>query len=150
AAVGDRAAAVRQYRRLRDALAKLGLTPSEESVSLYRELSRGDPVHAPTRSSAPMVGRDRELAVAHGARDAAGRGEGGALLIFGDAGMGKTRLVDTLLEDAQARGFHTCRGAGREGVVSPPYGPIIEAIDPLVAARPDLLEALNESSRHMV
>jgi len=150
AAAGDRVAAVRQFRLLRDALAKLGLTPSEESLSLYRELSRGDPVHAPTRSSAPMVGRDRELALARGALEAAGRGEGGPLLIFGDAGMGKTRLVDTLLEDAQARGLHTCRGAGREGVGWPPYGPIVEAIDPLVAARPDLLEALNESSRRVV
>ena len=63
AAVGDRAAAVRQFRRLREALAKLGLTPSEESLSLYRDVSRGDPVHAPTRSRPPMVGRDRELAV---------------------------------------------------------------------------------------
>ena len=150
AAVGDRAAAVRQFRRLREALAKLGLTPSEESLSLYREVSRGDPVHAPTRSSA-ADGRPgpRAGCCAEGAgRD--GRGGGGALLILGDAGMGKTRLVDAVLEDARARGWHTLRGAGREEEGRPPYGPIIEAIDPLVAARPDLLESLNESSRRVL
>jgi DNA-binding SARP family transcriptional activator len=150
AAVGDRAAAARQFRRLREALAKLGLTPSEESVSLYREISRGDPVQVATRSSAPIVGRDRELAVVRRALDAAGRGGGEALLILGDAGMGKTRLVDALFEDAQARGWHTLRGGAREEEGRPPYGPIIEAIDPLVAARPDLLESLNESSRRVV
>ena len=150
AAVGDRAAAVRQFRRLREALAELGLTPSEESLSLYREVSHGDPVHASTRSNLPMVGRDRELAVARSALDATGRKGGGALLILGDAGMGKTRLVDGVLEDARARGWHTLRGAAREEEGRPPYGPIIEAIDPLIAARPDLLESLNESSQRVL
>jgi DNA-binding SARP family transcriptional activator/tetratricopeptide (TPR) repeat protein len=150
AASGDRAAAVQQFRRLREALAKLGLTPSEESLSLYREVSRGDPVHAPARSWPPMVGRDRELAAARRALDAAARGGGGALLILGDAGIGKTRLLDAVLEDAQVRGWHTFRGAGREEEGRPPYAPIIEAIDPLVAARPDLLESLNESSRRVL
>ncbi|MGZ6575128.1 MAG: AfsR/SARP family transcriptional regulator [Solirubrobacteraceae bacterium] len=77
AAVGDRAAAARQFRRLREALAELGLTPSEESWSLYREISRGDSVNAPTRSSEPVVGRERELAVGRRALDATGRGRGG-------------------------------------------------------------------------
>ena len=148
--VGDRAAAVQQFRRLREALAKLGLTPSEESLSLYRDVSRGDPVHAPTRSRPPMVGRDHELAAARRTLDATARGGGGALLILGDAGIGKTRLVDGVLEDARSRGWHTLRGAAREEEGRPPYGPIIEAIDPLVAARPDLLESLNESSRRVV
>jgi DNA-binding SARP family transcriptional activator/tetratricopeptide (TPR) repeat protein len=150
AAAGDRAAAARQFRRLRDALATLGLTPSEESLSVYREIARGDPVHAPTRSAAAMVGRDRESALAQGALDAAGRGDGGALLILGDAGMGKTRLVDALLDDARGRDWHTCRATARDEDGGPPYRPIIEAIDPLVAARPDLLESLDGSSRRVV
>src|SRR5262245_43541317 len=78
AAIGDRAAAARQFRHLRAALAELGLTPSEESVALYRQITRGGPVGAPLRPSAPMVGRDRELTVARKALDAAGQRSGGA------------------------------------------------------------------------
>src|SRR5262245_19296176 len=150
AAVGDRAAAARQFRRLRAALGKLGLTPSEESLSLYREIAGGGPVQAPTRSSEPIVGRDQELVIGRKALDATARGRGGALLILGDAGMGKTRVVDALLEAAQARGWHTWRGAGREDEGRPPYAPVIEAIDPLVAARPDLLESLNEPMQRVL
>jgi DNA-binding SARP family transcriptional activator/tetratricopeptide (TPR) repeat protein len=150
AAVGDRAAAARQFRRLREALAKLGLTPSAETLSLYREIAGGDLVQAPTRSSEPMVGRDQELAMGRKALDATARGRGGALLILGDAGMGKTRLLDSFLEDAETRGWHTWRGAGREEEGRLPYGPVIEAIDPLVAARPDLLESLNEPMRRVL
>ncbi|HET7380901.1 MAG TPA: AAA family ATPase, partial [Gaiellales bacterium] len=150
AAAGDRAAAARQFRRLREALAKLGVAPSEESLSLYREIARGDPVQALTRASGPMVGRDRELVVGRTALDMAGRGAGSSLLVLGDAGMGKTKIVDALVEAAQARDWHTWRGSAREEEGRPTYGPIIEAIDPLVAARPDLLESLNDSSRRVV
>src|SRR5262249_30672100 len=130
--------------RLREELAKLGLTRCDETASLYRELSRGDPVNVPTRTGAPMVGRDRQLVIARKALETAALGRGGALVILGDAGIGKTRLADALLDDAEARGWHTLRGAGREDEGRPPYGPIVEAIDPLVAARPDLLESLAE------
>ncbi len=51
------------------ALAALGLTPSEETLSLFREISRGEPVRAPTRPSAadarPRPGAGRR---AQGAR----------------------------------------------------------------------------------
>ncbi len=141
---GDRPAAARRFRRLRDALAELGLTPSEETLSLYREIAGGEPVQAPTRARGPMVGRDQELLAGREALEAAARGRGGALLILADAGMGKTRLVDALLEDAQARGWHTLRGAGREDEGRRPYGPVVDAVEPLVAARPDVLESLAE------
>ena len=144
AAAGDRAGAARRFRLLREALARLGLTPSDETLSLYREIAGGEPVQAPARSREPLVGRDREEAIARRALDATARGRGTCLLILGDAGIGKTRLVDSLLEDAAARGWHTWRGAGREEEGRPPYGPAIDAIDPLVAHRPDLLESLSE------
>jgi DNA-binding SARP family transcriptional activator len=144
AAAGDRRAAARRFRRLRDALAELGLTPSEATLSVYRDIAGGDAVQARTRASGPMVGRDEELVAGRKALAAAARGRGGALLILGDAGMGKTRLVDALLEDTEARGWHTWRGAGREEEGRRPYGPVVDAIAPLVAVRPDLLESLAE------
>ncbi len=141
---GDRPAAARRFRLLRDALAELGLTPSEETLSLYREIAGGEPVQAPRRASGPMVGREEELAAGREALERAAGGRGGALMILADAGMGKTRLVNALLEDAQARGWHTLRGAGHEDEGRRPYGPVVDAVEPLVAARPDVLESLAE------
>ncbi|HEY6891217.1 MAG TPA: AAA family ATPase, partial [Solirubrobacter sp.] len=112
AAAGDRVGAARGFRRLRDALATLGLAPSEETLSLWRELSRGDAVQATVPAGAPLVGRDRERDVVRATLDATARGTGGTLLLLGDPGIGKTRLVDLLLDDARARGWHTLRGAG--------------------------------------
>ena len=45
-ASGDRPAAARQFRLLRDELARLGAEPSEETLALQRELTRGPAVRA--------------------------------------------------------------------------------------------------------
>ncbi|MEU4744746.1 AAA family ATPase, partial [Actinosynnema sp. NPDC023658] len=45
-------------------------------------------------SGIPLVARSREMARLRAALDEAARGQAGAVLIAGDAGVGKTRLVD--------------------------------------------------------
>jgi len=52
----------------------------------------------------PLVGRRAELRQLDGALDDLHAGNGGALLIRGDAGIGKTRLVEELVRRASARG----------------------------------------------
>jgi DNA-binding SARP family transcriptional activator len=57
---GNRAAALRQFRRLKDLLGKeLGLRPAPETVALYEEIARGPAAVAPIGSTSPMVGRER-------------------------------------------------------------------------------------------
>ena len=50
----------------------------------------------------PLVGRDRELGVIRSVIDAAARGVGGLVVIAGEPGMGKSRLVDDAMRHADA------------------------------------------------
>ena len=51
-----------------------------------------------------LVGREAEFAVAAAAVRELSEGRASALAIEGEAGIGKTRLVQSLVDDARARG----------------------------------------------
>ncbi len=145
---GNRAAALRQFARLKALLGKeLGLRPAPESVALYEEISRGPAAVAPIASAAPMVGRERELASAMEALRQLDAERGGGLLVSGEAGIGKTRLCDALLAVASAAGRTTLRGATRVEEGALPYAPVAEAVDRLLLERPDLAAALSEGAQ---
>jgi DNA-binding SARP family transcriptional activator len=146
-ASGDRPAAARQLRLLCDELSRLGAEPSEDTLVLQRELTRGPAVRAARLLHAPVEGREGELASASAAlRNAAGA-HGGALLVTGPLGIGKTRVVEAVLAEAEELGFHTLRGAAHEEEGRTPYAPLVEALDPLAARRPELASALTESAQ---
>ncbi|MHC4959333.1 MAG: protein kinase domain-containing protein [Planctomycetota bacterium] len=65
----------------------------------------------PVRRDSKLVGRDEELVTLRDAWDTAGRGTGAAVLIEGDAGMGKTRLIDTFLRELDAPDAHVLYGS---------------------------------------
>jgi DNA-binding SARP family transcriptional activator/tetratricopeptide (TPR) repeat protein len=146
-ASGDRAAAARQFRLLREELARLGAEPSEETLTLGHELTRGPPVRAPRLLDAPVEGRERELAATSAALRDADAGGGGAVLITGPLGIGKTRVLEAVLAEAEGLGFHTLRGTAHEGEGRTPYAPLVDALDPLAARRPDLIAALTDSAQ---
>ncbi|MEX1263176.1 MAG: AAA family ATPase [Actinomycetota bacterium] len=154
---GNRAAALRQFARLKGLLGKdLGLRPAPESVALYEEIARGPggggggwgrAAGARVASAAPMVGREGELAAAMEVLWRLDAGRGGGLLVSGEAGIGKTRLCDALLAEASASGRTTLRGATRVEEGAFPYAPIAEAVDRLLLERPDLAAALSEGAQ---
>jgi tetratricopeptide (TPR) repeat protein len=76
-----------------------------------------------------MVGRERELASVTAALDAALTGRASNVLVAGEAGVGKSRLVEEAVRAAHERGMEVLRGScvniGASGV---PYGPIVEAL----------------------
>jgi DNA-binding SARP family transcriptional activator/tetratricopeptide (TPR) repeat protein len=147
AASGDRPGAARQFRLLREELSRLGIEPSEESLALQRELTRGPAVRATRLLHAPVEGRERELASAWGALKRAAAVDGAALLITGPVGIGKTRLLEAVLAEAERLDFHTLHGAGREGEGRTPYAPLTEALDPLAERRPELIGALTDRAQ---
>ena len=58
---------------------------------------------------APLIGRDAEVAALVGALEEALSGKGHIVSIVGEAGLGKTRLVDELLADPRALGARVAR-----------------------------------------
>ena len=147
AATGDGPAAARQFRLLRDELARVGAEPSEETLALQRELTCGPAVRAARLLHSPIEGRERELASASAALRRAATADGGALLVTGSLGIGKTRLLEAVLAEAEQLGFHTLRGAAHEEEGRAPYAPLVEALDPLAERRPELAAALTDSAQ---
>src|SRR5262245_1801715 len=84
---------------------------------------------AGTLSSSRLVGRAAELAALDEAFRRVTEGEPAFVLIGGDAGLGKTRLVTEFGAGARDRGARVLTGAcldlGGEGL---PYGPFLEAL----------------------
>src|SRR5438445_370060 len=80
------------------------------------------------RAEAVFVGRHRELVELRTGLEDAGAGRGRFFLVVGEAGIGKTRLVEELAREAAARGHLVLWGRGWESAGAPPYWPWIQVI----------------------
>jgi pimeloyl-ACP methyl ester carboxylesterase/tetratricopeptide (TPR) repeat protein len=84
-----------------------------------------------------LIGRTRELERLEGVLAASASGSGVAVLVSGDAGIGKTRLVSDLATRARARGFEVLVGRCLDLVGTElPYQPFADALRPRVAQLP--------------
>lgn len=95
-----------------------------------------------TRTLCPvLVGRERELEALRSLLDAAARGVGAAVVVRGEAGIGKSRLVREAVAAAGARSMTTLVGRSLQHGQAP-YRPLTEAL--FTAARagpmPDVAE----------
>jgi predicted ATPase/DNA-binding CsgD family transcriptional regulator len=89
-------------------------------------------------SSPRFVGRDKELAALDGALAEAERGEGAVVLISGESGIGKSRLIAEFSATARARGATVLVGEClqlTEGEL--PYAAIVAALRGLLRAGAD-------------
>ena len=75
-----------------------------------------------------LVGRERELGILEDTLLAASRGDTRVTVIAGEAGMGKTRLAEELVNRARKIGFEVLTGACSEAELSLPYLLFVEAI----------------------
>jgi predicted ATPase/class 3 adenylate cyclase len=78
--------------------------------------------------SPKLVGRDEEISLLEDDLLSALRGEGGAVVLGGEAGMGKSRLVQELSQQAVRLGCTVMSGVCSEAELSLPYLPFLEAI----------------------
>jgi DNA-binding SARP family transcriptional activator/tetratricopeptide (TPR) repeat protein len=107
ALAGDRAGVARTYRACVDALQReLGVEPAPTTRDLYERLVRADTPRVPwTPSEWPLAGRIDEWAALLAAWEEADRGRPHVVLVTGEAGIGKTRLVEAAAEWAAAQGI---------------------------------------------
>jgi DNA-binding CsgD family transcriptional regulator/tetratricopeptide (TPR) repeat protein len=88
----------------------------------------------PPWDDAPLVGRADELARLLARVDRAATGRTSAVLLAGDAGVGKTRLLDELTARAAARGVRVLTGHCVDlGDVGLPYLPFVDLLRAVVA-----------------
>ena len=132
AALGRTREALKQYDACRQVLAgELSARPSERLEQARRALGTAAPaaVAVPAAPALPasvaLVGRDGERAlIAQHLAD----GGAPALLFRGDAGIGKSRLLEELCAQTRAAGGRVLQGRAFEAEMVRPYGAWIDAL----------------------
>ncbi len=161
-ALGDATAALQVYATCRARLAEeLQVEPSAETVALaehIRATQAAPSANLPTRSSpvmtasvppselvAPLVGRAAAFSQLVGRYQQARQGQPQAVLVVGEAGIGKTRLASEFAAWARAQGADVLSGQAFEMGGRLPYQPLVEALRPRLEeenAPEDLLDDL--------
>jgi tetratricopeptide (TPR) repeat protein len=146
AATGERGAALRQFEQCIAILEReLGVAPLPETQATYRAALAGltrpgcAPVVGPSWTTLPglelpQVGRDAAMHQLEQARARAGSGQGQVVLISGEAGIGKSRLMQEFATRFQTRGL-VLTGSGYPDARTMPFQPIVEALRPALTGR---------------
>ncbi|MCJ7662345.1 MAG: AAA family ATPase, partial [Anaerolineales bacterium] len=162
--LGQRSAAIRQYKECERVLIEdLGVNPEEETLQLFNRIKGGQFLPPPGDLCAPhissqqtisqtryhqdniprshrriervhIVGRKRELGAASDMWNQTLLGHGQTLLISGEAGIGKTRLVGELIQKIETSGGRALvGGCFMEGGI--PYAPFRQIIREVARSR---------------
>ncbi len=151
AAAGDPAKALVAYAALRERLAEeLGTGPAPQTQELYLAVLQSRSSQSPrstqtshspsssrshhqTQASRPALpGRAAETAALRQAWARAVAGDGGVVMVIGEAGIGKTALAEELAAEAAATGATVLRTRCYEAERSLFLQPIVEAVAPVV------------------
>ena len=151
AQLGQRGAALRQYQECVNVLQReLGAEPEAETRQLYQEILRqrtvggvtpgarnpnDQPVLPQARkapetrpSDTPLVGRQDEMKQLRDALGRASVGNGGFFAVVGEAGIGKSRLVEELVAHGERQEARVLLGRAYESDQILLFGPIVDAL----------------------
>lgn len=104
---------------------------------------------APWGPELPLVGRRDELAALHRRLRAAIDGRGHCLLLTGEAGVGKSRLLATLMQEARDRDMIVAAGSAFAVEAAVPFGAVADALSrPLRALDHSTLTVLARGAEH--
>jgi len=141
--MGEPARALVVYETLRAVLSDaLGVEPAAQTREVYLAVLREQQVElapqdcvaaAPATSGSGLVGREQEIATLSAAWSHAVSGTPTLLLVTGEAGIGKTRLIAELAGLAITTGGGVLQARCYETERSLFLQPVVEAIEPAVA-----------------
>ncbi len=105
------------------------------------------PVVCPT-----LIGRSAELTALEDCLEAAAHGQGGIVLLAGEAGIGKSRLVAELRRSAETQDFQLLGGQCFPTDRACPYAPLLELLGAFLAplSPSQIVTALGSSARALV
>ena len=89
---------------------------------------RGRLKTARARGLTPFVGRQTELTVLDAARAQAGAGHGQVVAVVGEAGVGKSRLVDEFVQATETQGWLVLDSAAVAYGQATPYFPVLDLL----------------------
>src|SRR5262245_41239501 len=168
--LGRRGAALSQYQACADILRDLGVEPARETRALYQEIIAARPpspvedrtwrrLAAPASTAMavapeprgpepPLVGREDEVALLRSMLDQTWFRQGLVVAITGEMGIGKSRLADEVLAEAERRGGLILVGRCHETEQILPFAPWVNALRELSPDRlAEALEALRPAWR---
>ena len=134
---GRQAEALAAYQAARATLVdELGIEPGRELRDLHEAILRQDehldpaaPAQAPAQQrTGVFVGRERELTALDDALRDALAGRGRIVLVAGEPGIGKSRLVEELASRARTHGARVLVGRCWEAGGAPAYWPWVQAL----------------------
>ncbi len=108
---------------------EVGARPGPELQRLYQQIRQRElPVARPAPRASPFVGRSAEVALLRRTLAHAWKGHGQVVAVVGEAGIGKSRLVEEIATEVRARYAHVATGRCHETQRILPFGPWLEAL----------------------
>lgn len=157
---GQSTRAFRQYDLCREVLRdELGMSPSPETKKILDDIREGrlsqTGEHETLRATipepvSPIIGRTEECRILDSLIDRLSGGEGGALLVSGEMGMGKTRLVRELINRSRQKTLTFYLGRTSEGTGAIAYEPFIELFEDILHHQQDLKNMLPVELKRLI